>query len=144
MPGDTSLIMTGRGNSRPDLKRGGGMNQFLISIKADSGQAKVDFSFNGEPVKGLFAVSMIANTRSGEFNLTGIRFKVDEQGKFFVDPNTNDTAMEGIDLLTLLENGIPMKERINRISKELDFELQNIKDTSTLRARNLIKERLLC
>jgi len=120
------------------------MNQFLISIKAENGQAKVDFSFNGEPVKGLFAVNMIANTRTGEFGLNGIRFKTDENGNFFVDPQTNDTAMEGINLLGLLENGIPMKERIDRISKELDFELQNIKDTSTLRARNMIKERLSC
>ena len=138
----TGINMRG-GETRPNTK-GWGMNKFSINIIAEDGKAKVDFSFNGEPVKGLFAVNFLANTRSGEFNLTGIRFKTDEKGNFFVDPKTNDTAMEGIDLLTLLENGISMKERIDRISKELDFELQNIKDTSTLRARNMIKERLSC
>jgi hypothetical protein len=49
--------------------------------------------------------------------------------------------MEGFDLLSLLEAGAPADEQIKQISRELDYEMQNIKETSTLRARNLIAER---
>jgi hypothetical protein len=118
------------------------MNEFTISLKADKGNAKVDFMLNGKPVDGLFAVNFIANTRSGELVLNGMRFKKDLSGKFYVDPDTKDTAIEGINLLALLEDGAQVSEKINQASKNLDFELQNIKDTSTLRARNLIAERL--
>jgi hypothetical protein len=118
------------------------MEQFTITITAEGGHAKVDFALNGQPVKGLFAVSFLANTRSGEFSLMGSRFKLNGTGDFYVDPDTKDTAMEGFDLLTLLEEGAPAEEQINQISRELDYEMQNIKDTSTLRARNLIAERL--
>jgi hypothetical protein len=118
------------------------MNEFLISLKAENGTAKVDFTLNGQPVDGLFAVNFIANTRSGELQLNGIRFKRNDSGQFFVDPVTKDTALEGIDLLALLETEVQVSEKIKQASKNLDFELQNIKDTSTVRARNLIAERM--
>ena len=118
------------------------MEQFTITIAAEKGKVKVDFSLNGQPIKGLFAVNFLANTRSGEFHLMGSRFKLNETGDFYIDPLTKDTAMEGFNLLTLMEEGAPAEEQIRQISKELDREMQNIKDTSTLRARNLIAERL--
>jgi hypothetical protein len=118
------------------------MEQFAIIITAEGSNAKVDFALNGKPIKGLFAVHFLADTRTGEFHLTGRRFKLNDTGNFYVDPVTNDTAMEGFDLLTLLEAGAPAEEQIKQISKEMDYAMQNIKDTSTLRARNLIAERL--
>jgi hypothetical protein len=118
------------------------MEQFSITITAEGGHAKVDFALNGQPIKGLFAVHFLANTRSGEFSLMGSRFKFDDTGNFYVDPETKDTAMEGFNLLTLLEEGAPAEERIRQISNDLDHNMQNIKETSTLRARNLIAERL--
>ena len=118
------------------------MNEFTISLKADKGVAKVQFLLNGQTVDGLFAVNFLANTRNGELQVIGNRFKKDALGNFFVDPATNDTALEGINLLALLEDGVQVKEKLDQISKNLDFELQNIKDTATLRARNLIAERL--
>ena len=118
------------------------MEKFTITIEAENGHAKVDFLLNGQPVKGLFAVDLIANTRSGEFSLVGSRFKLNNTGDFYVDPETKDTAIESFNLLTLLEEGAPAEEQIRQISSELDHEMQNIKDTSTLRARNLIAERL--
>jgi len=118
------------------------MEKFTISIEAENGHAKVDFALNGQPVKGLFAVQFLANTRSGDFSLVGSRFKLNDTGNFYVDPETKDTAIEGFNLLTLLEEGAPAEEQIKQISTELDQAMQNIKDTSTLRARNLIAERL--
>lgn len=118
------------------------MEQFAITITAENGHAKVDFALNGQPIKGLFAVNFLANTRNGEFSLMGSRFKLNDTGNFYVDPDTKDTAIEGFNLLTLLEAGAPAEEQIRQISRELDCDLQNIKDTSTLRARNLIAERL--
>jgi flagellar basal body rod protein FlgG len=118
------------------------MEKFSITITAENGHAKVDFALNGQPIKGLFAVNLLADTRSGEFHLTGRRFKLNDNGNFYVDPETKDTAMENFNLLSLLEEGAPAEEQIRQISKELDYSLQNIKDTSTLRARNLIAERL--
>jgi hypothetical protein len=118
------------------------MEQFTITIAAENGHAKVDFALNGQPIKGLFAVQFIANTRTGDFALEGSRFKLNANGDFFVDPDTKDTAMEGFNLLTLLEEGASAEEEIRQINAELDHELQNIKDTSTLRARNLIAERV--
>jgi hypothetical protein len=118
------------------------MEKFTISIEAENGHAKVDFALNGQPVKGLFAVQFLANTRSGDFSLVGSRFKLNDTGNFYVDPETKDTAIEGFNLLTLLEEGAPAEEQIKQISAELDQAMQNIKDTSTLRARNLIAERL--
>lgn len=116
------------------------MNKFTITISAENGQAKVDFNLKGQQVKGLFAVNFLANTKTGELELMGQRFKTNEIGKFFVDESTKDTAIEGINLLSLLENSAA--EQIEQTSKELMQCLQDIKDTSTLRARNLIAERL--
>jgi len=118
------------------------MEQFTISIATENGHAKVDFALNGQPINGLFAVQFLANTRTGDFALNGSRFKLNDNGNFYVDPETKDTAIEGFNLLTLLEEGAPAEEQIRQISRELDCDLQNIKDTSTLRARNLIAERL--
>jgi hypothetical protein len=118
------------------------MEKFTITIEAENGHAKVDFLLNGQPIKGLFAVDLVANTRSGEFSLVGNRFKVNETGDYYADPVTKDTAIEGFDLLSLLEEAAPAEEQIKQISTELDQAMQNIKDTSTLRARNLIAERL--
>jgi hypothetical protein len=118
------------------------MEQFSITITAENGHAKVDFALNGQPIKGLFAVQFLANTRSGDFSLVGSRFKLNDTGNFYVDPDTKDTAIEGVNLLTLLEEGASAEEQIKQISRDLDCDMQNIKDTSTLRARNLIAERL--
>jgi hypothetical protein len=118
------------------------MEQFSITVTAENGHAKVDFSLNGQPIKGLFAVNFLANTRSGEFSLMGSRFKLNNTGNFYIDPDTKDTAIEGFNLLILLEEGAPAEEQIKQINRELDYDMQNIKDTSTLRARNLIAERL--
>jgi hypothetical protein len=118
------------------------MEQFTINIAAENGHAKVDFLLNGQPIKGLFAVNFLANTRSGDFSLVGSRFKLNDTGNFYIDPETKDTAIEGFNLLLLLEEGVPAEEQIKQINRELDYDMQNIKDTSTLRARNLIAERL--
>lgn len=118
------------------------MEQFTINIVAEKGHAKVDFLLNGQPIKGLFAVQFLANTRNGDFSLVGSRFKMNDTGDFYIDPVTKDTAIEGFNLLALLEEGAPAAEQIRQISKDMDCEMQNIKDTATLRARNLIAERL--
>ena len=118
------------------------MNNLTISINTDKGNATTDFLYNGKPIDGLFAINLLANTRSGEFIANGIRFKKDIYGRFYVDPKTNDTAMEGINLLALLQDGFSAIDKINEISKNLDKQLQDILDTSRLRARNLISERI--
>lgn len=116
------------------------MNKFTIEINVENGKADVEFLFNGEKINDLFAVNFLANMRNGDLHILGKKLSKDIENKFYIDEKTKETAEEQIDIMQYLING-NYSEIINQTTKELNDALQNIKDTSTLRANELIIER---
>ena len=117
------------------------MNQVQIILEAENGNGNVKLLHNGQQVPAIFDIQLHFNSRAGELELKGKRFKTDKAGQYFVDSETKDTAMEDINLLNLFNPHIINREYVLSQQKALEFGLLNIYMTSILNAENLIKER---
>jgi hypothetical protein len=117
------------------------MNQVQIILEAENGNGNVKLLYNGQQMPTIFDINLHFNSRTGELEFKGQRFKTDKAGQYFVDSETKDTAMEDINLLNLFNPHIMNREYMLNQQKALEFGLLNVYLTSMLNAKNLIKER---
>ena len=98
--------------------------------------------FNGHHLRNVFGMNLDANLRENRVKLQGKRFKTNKAGQFFVDPDTKDTAMEDVNLLSYFNDEFRIREKTNSFMSALENICMNIRATSLVNARTLIKERL--
>ena len=117
------------------------MSEVQITLKVENGTGDVKLLYNGKPMPKLCEFDMHFNSRNGQLEFKGKRFKTDKYGQFFVDEETKDTAIENINLLNLFNPHIMNRELVVDTQKSLEWAMHNVYMTSMLNARKLIKER---
>ena len=113
-----------------------------IIMESNGNKGDIKLLHNGKIVPNLFGFNMNFNSRANEMSFTGKRLATDRYGQYFVDPETKETAVEDINLLTFFSDEAIVREKVTNAMKEVEWALKNVRDTTLLNARKMIERRL--
>ena len=116
------------------------MDKITIELSVENGQGKVQILKKGKPIPHLYGFDMSFDPRKGQLSFIGKRHAVDRAGQCYVDAETNDTALESIDMLAYFDRSFCIKERVNQALQELEFAMKNIHDTSFYNTNKLFEQ----
>lgn len=120
------------------------MQKISIEMEMDEKfeNGKVMILLNGIVLTKIESFNLEFSQKSGEMKFNGVRLKTNERGQYFVDETTKDTAKEEINLLNFFVPQFQNKEFVIDVQKGIEDDLCNVRDTSYLNAKKLIKEEL--
>ena len=112
-----------------------------ITFELENNRGKISLLQDGKEVPCLYGYELNFDSRKNELTFNGKRLATDQYGHFYVD-DKGETATEEIDLLNYFSDEGQINEKIKRSKKELEFALNNVRQTSLFNAKRMIKDRL--
>jgi hypothetical protein len=113
--------------------------EIIFDMKDNKGNLSI--LLDGKVLPRVFGYDIHFNARSNEFSFKAQRLATDEYGQYFVD-DKGETATEEIDMLKFLTDDSTVREYVKNAKADVEFILKNVRDTSLLNARRMIRERL--